>query len=260
MVSICAVLKLKGSILPILLISPACFSPHYSIEYRTHFTKFHAYHVGNIGATEQLILVELGHLYAYFSVNGNDVINDPFNILGYQVTIGQIIIWGATISGIHYNLHNIAKGLAGAKDKSYALACLIPYVQFLLMLWGSSYSQFFEGYAAYFLVTVGMYLTYVTAIMNLNSTASMSFNWFYFEPFAYAAILYVDINLLLAANQVVYLYATFLGIILIKYFAFMSNVITKLTEYLEINFLTVNGKGAKNVSNNLMGTGRKKDK
>ena len=58
----------------------------------------------------------------------------------------------------------------------------------------------------------------------------------------------------------VYLYATFLGIILIKYFAFMTNIITKLTDYLEINFLTVNGKGAKNVSNSLMGAGKKKDK
>jgi len=103
-----------------------------------------------------------------------------------------------------------------------------------------------------------MYLTYVTAIMNLNSTASMSFDWFYLEPFAYAAILYVDINRLLEANQIVYLYATFFGIILIKYFAFMLNVITQLTEYLEINFLTVNGKGAKNVSNNLMGLEKKK--
>ena len=83
MVSICAVLKLKGNILPILLITPGCFSPHYSIEYRTHFTKFHAYHVGNIGATEQLILVELGHLFAYFCANTNDAVDEPFSILGF---------------------------------------------------------------------------------------------------------------------------------------------------------------------------------
>lgn len=83
MVSICAVLKLKGNILPILLITPGCFSPHYSIEYRTHFTKFHAYHVGNIGATEQLILVELGHLFAYFCAKTNDAVDEPVSILGF---------------------------------------------------------------------------------------------------------------------------------------------------------------------------------
>jgi hypothetical protein len=100
------------------------------------------------------------------------------------------------------------------------------------MLWGSSYSQFFENYAAYFIVTVGMYLTYVTAIMNLNSTASMTFSWFYFEPIAYAAILYIDVNGSLESHQVVYLYAAFLALILIKYFVFMGGVITKLTDYL----------------------------
>lgn len=88
MVSICAVLKLKGAIWPILMITPGCYSPHYSIEYRTHFTKFHAYHVGNIGATEQLILVELGHLFVYFCGNANDRYQEPFDLGGFQVTIG----------------------------------------------------------------------------------------------------------------------------------------------------------------------------
>lgn len=61
------------------------------------------------------------------------------------------------------------------------------------MLWSSSKSQFFEDYAAYFVVTVGMYLTYVTAILNLNSTADMTFNWLFYDPFIYAVILVADV-------------------------------------------------------------------
>ena len=66
MLAICAILKVKSNIWAIMSIAPGCFSAHYSIEYRTHFTHFHATQVGMIGATEQLILVELGLLYCWF--------------------------------------------------------------------------------------------------------------------------------------------------------------------------------------------------
>lgn len=33
----------------------------------------------------------------------------------------------------------------------------------------------------------------------------------------------------------------------------MKNVITQLTEHLQINFITIGGKGAKHISNNVMG-------
>jgi phosphatidylglycerophosphate synthase len=72
MVSICSLLKLRNNITSIMLLAPCVFSAHYSIEYRMHFTKFHAYHVSNIGATEQLIVVELAHLIPYFSEQSNE--------------------------------------------------------------------------------------------------------------------------------------------------------------------------------------------
>lgn len=68
------------------------------------------------------------------------------------------------------------------------------------MLWGSSKSQFFNEYSAYFIILVGLYLTYVTAIFNLNSTADMRFNYLFYEPFLYGAIIYADHTKLLPAN------------------------------------------------------------
>jgi len=84
------------------------------------------------------------------------------------------------------------KGFVAAKDKVYATACTLPYILFFLMLYASSFSQFFDKYGAYFILMVGLYLTYVTAILNLNSTADMPFNWFFLEPLFYFAIIYVD--------------------------------------------------------------------
>ena len=166
----------------------------------------------------------------------------------------------ATISGVHYNMHNIVCGFVEAKDKFYAACCLLPYIGFFGMLWASSKSQFFEAYAAYFIILVGLYLTYVTAIFNLNSTADMKFNWRFYEPILYGAIIYADFNKLLPSDQLVYLYVFFFAQTLLKYILFMTSVITQLTDYLQINFITVGGKGAHNISNNLMGTTKVEDK
>lgn len=46
----------------IFLIMPAIFTPHYSIEFRKHFTKIHVTVVGLFGATESLTLMMLGFL------------------------------------------------------------------------------------------------------------------------------------------------------------------------------------------------------
>ena len=74
-------------------IAPGCFSAHFSIEYRTHFTHFHATQVGMIGATEQLILVELGHLAAYFALNSNDYFQTPIDCgNNYTPTISRLLV------------------------------------------------------------------------------------------------------------------------------------------------------------------------
>lgn len=41
MVTACAVLKVGGSLALIFCLTPSLMAPHYSIEYRTHFTNFH---------------------------------------------------------------------------------------------------------------------------------------------------------------------------------------------------------------------------
>jgi hypothetical protein len=63
---------------------------------------------------------------------------------GYTPTIAAVVIMFATISGVHYNFHNLVTGFFGAEDKLYAALCIIPYAQFFFMLWVSSKSQFFE--------------------------------------------------------------------------------------------------------------------
>ena len=64
-------------------------------------------------------------------------------VLGYQTNYRDVIIFFSCISGVHYNLENIYQALKEAKSKRYAMWCLLPYLQFILMLIASSYSRFF---------------------------------------------------------------------------------------------------------------------
>lgn len=209
MIGVCSLLKVSD-IWTIMLISPVCFSPHYSIEYRTHFTKFHAYVVGLLGATEQLIFIESMHLWPYFYRESNDKYNGFVKLPGgLEVTFRQLIVGFGMLSGLHYNITNLVYGYQGARDKTYAFQCLVPYAQFFAMLFATSYSQFFADYTAYFLLSIGMFLTYVTAILNLNSTADMRFNWFFYEPILFAVIIFVDVTRLLPSHQIGWLHVLF---------------------------------------------------
>ena len=58
---------------------------------------------------------------------------------------------------------------------------------------------------------------------------------------------------MLPAKYLVYLYVFFFAQTLLKYLLFMTSIISQLTEYLQINIITVGGKGAANISNNVMG-------
>ena len=66
MCHICALFQVKDNIWLILALTPGAFSAHYSIEYRSHFTKWHITVVGLLGATEQLIMVQSGTILPYF--------------------------------------------------------------------------------------------------------------------------------------------------------------------------------------------------
>ena len=84
------------------------------------------------------------------------------------------------------------RGFIEAKDKKYASTCLIPYLQFGLMMFFSSYSRFFSTGTFYFIVMNGLFLTYVTGYFNLNSTAGMKFDCLYGWPLLFFGLLAVD--------------------------------------------------------------------
>ena len=98
------------------------------------------------------------------------------------------------MTGIHYNLENLVTSYLAAKNKKYALGCMIPYAQFFVMIFASSYSQLFEKYPVYFLILCGLHLTWVTAIFNVSSTSNSKFNWAFGEPFVFLAMVFLDAN------------------------------------------------------------------
>ena len=91
----------------------------------------------------------------------------------------------------------------------------------------------------------GLYLTYVTGIFNLNSTGSMKFNYWYYEPFLYGIILYLDWTMPKTPDNDQILFAAYCLYtlqIFIKYLFFMSSVINQLTSHLNIPFIRVKDK------------------
>ena len=178
------------------MITPGVMSAHYSIEYRTHFTHMHQTVIGFIGATEQLLFVQAGTLACYFYPKSNEMMADiKFAVPGtdgYEITLGDIVVIFSFLTGVHYNIENILVSFCKAKDKGYALGCTLPYIQFFIMMYASSYSALFKDYPAYFLVLNGFYLTWITAIFNLCSTSSSKYNWLFLEPIVYLSMLYCE--------------------------------------------------------------------
>lgn len=124
----CTLLRTGNSLLHIALMLPPTFTPHYSIEYRKHFTHIHVTVVGFMGATESLLLMEAFHLTSFFHPLSSDLHKLPFQVMGYTTTSGQLIMWFSFITGIYYNLNNIYEGFKGAKDKAQAFKVLVPYL------------------------------------------------------------------------------------------------------------------------------------
>jgi len=67
-------LQMKGDIWRILALTPGVMSAHYSIEYRTHFTNFHSTVVGAIGATEQLLFLQIAILACAIPASSNGAV------------------------------------------------------------------------------------------------------------------------------------------------------------------------------------------
>ena len=110
MVHVCSCLRIGDDITRILMITPGVFSAHYSIEYRTHFTKMHQTVIGVIGATEQLCIIMGVIFWVSFQPESNASLkNTEFTIpvIDYQTNFGDVVIFFACVSGVHYNLENI---------------------------------------------------------------------------------------------------------------------------------------------------------
>ena len=106
------------------------------------------------------------------------------------------------------------------------------------MILASTYSSFFESHTLFFLAGIGLFLTYANAMLNISSTSKIKYNWLYFDPFLFGALLYVEHNGHLPKQQCLMLYAALLCFILVKYLILMSYMIRKLTVYLNtVSFL-----------------------
>jgi len=96
------------------------------------------------------------------------------------------------LSGLYYNAENFAVGFYNAKSKVYALASMLPFLQFLIMFYCSSYSRYWDQYLLYFMIVCGLFLLYANAIFNLSTVAGMRYTWFFSEPFLFLGLIAAD--------------------------------------------------------------------
>jgi phosphatidylglycerophosphate synthase len=237
MVAVLTMLQTGPNIWLILAMTPGVMSQHYAIEYRTHFTNFHQLVVGGIGSTEQLCIVMGVTLAAFFIPGGNGAFLAELPVLG--VTARDIVVGGSLLTGLHYNLENIVYGYLAAKDKAYAAKCLVPYAQFVAMLWCSQWSRFWAANALRFIVVCGLFLLYANAIFNLNTMAGMRFTWLFFEPLLFVVLAAVDGAAWVSDRQAALLYAAFTMWLLVKYLLFMWAVVDQITTFMGLRFLKV---------------------
>jgi len=102
---------------------------------------------------------------------------------------------------------------------------MLPYAQFIIMMYCSVWSRFFVTHALWFIVVNGLFLLYANGIFNLSTTASMRFSWFYFEPFLFISLLAMDNLQLLSNSQAAMLYVAYSSWLAVKYILFMAGVV-----------------------------------
>ena len=65
--------------------------------------------------------------------------------LDFEFTIGSVIAFSTFILSLQYNIGNFYVGFTGAKDKFYALCCILPFFYIPGMFYlASIYSQFWN--------------------------------------------------------------------------------------------------------------------
>jgi len=113
--------------------------PQYIIEYRKHFTNYHATVVKvaggiQIGATECcLIMYGLQFMFAAFSDTNTSCAAEfdiqkslglPFEL---TLTLGDMIAVNTFVLSMQHNCTNFYEGYKMSTDKTYAIMCMIPY-------------------------------------------------------------------------------------------------------------------------------------
>ena len=196
-----------------------------------------------MGATESLLLMEFFYLISFFSPLSNQVLQQPFlAISGYDLSIAQLILWFSFLSGVYYNLSNILAGFLGASSKQRAFLALVPYLQVYLLIYVSTFSQFYKQYPLLFYAGLGLFQTYVAGLLNIASTAQIKFPWFYWEPLVYAGLIWADYTRIMGGDKVAIGYGLLVAVVMVKYVAFLWSMITQLTKHLGIHLLRVKEK------------------
>ena len=115
-----------------------------------------------------------------------------------------------------------------------------------MLIYLATYSRFYDTAPLLFYAGLGLFQTYVAGLLNIASTAQISFPYLYWEPLVYAALLIADATHFIASDStLIALYTLLILIVFIKYSMFMYAMITQLTKYLGIRLLRVKDKGTK---------------
>lgn len=139
--------KTKDNLLFVSMIVLGQLMPHFSVEYRNHFTDFHATVVDmaggiQIGATEQLLIMYGLQLFFSVQATTNEFVDQPIDFksrfgfeLPFPITGTQLLAVGASfVPAVQYNSANLYIGFTASKDKLYAAFCALPFFQLYLCL------------------------------------------------------------------------------------------------------------------------------
>lgn len=80
-----------------------------------------------------------------------------FEVAGYKFIYGDIVVLFSFLSGTHYNVENIYYGIKGATSKRKAFMCLSPYLTIYVLVYLTSYSQFFVKGVYLFMAGIGLF-------------------------------------------------------------------------------------------------------
>ena len=185
-----------------------------------------------MGATEACLIMYGNQFVFAFLPNTNESTAKVLNLkeiglpIDFEFTIGSVIAFSTFILSLQYNIGNFYVGFTGAKDKFYALCCILPFIYIPGMFYlASIYSQFWSEYPSMFLLGVGILITNVTGTFNLASSAKYKFNPFFIDVLAFLTILYMDYNRKASEQTLITAYIAIIVIRLCLYIAFMANMI-----------------------------------